>query len=201
MLTDLQLSQLLSPYVTGLSGDTLSRLNVYMELVLRWNARTNLTAVRSAEQLAQRQVGESLVAAQFLVPGESLLDFGSGAGFPGIPLALVLPGLRVTLAESQGKKAAFLREAVRTLGLSAEVFSDRVEVMPLMRTFDAVVMRAVDRSTAMVPLAASRVSATGKLIRYLSGAESGSLPGWGSVVEARIPLSDGRIAIARRDSR
>ena len=77
-----------------------------------------------------------------------MLDFGSGAGFPGIPIAICRPEITVTLAESQGKKAAFLREAVRTLGLKAEVWADRVEAMPQERVFDAVILRAVDKMPA-----------------------------------------------------
>lgn len=199
MLTDPQLRTLLEPYVTGLQDDTVARLNTYIELVLRWNIRTNLTAVRSADQLAQRQVGESLFAAQFLEGVNTLLDFGSGAGFPGIPLALTLPQVHVVLAESQGKKAAFLREAVRSLEVPVEVCGNRVEAMPVERNFDAVVMRAVDRTSLMVPAAEARVSQEGLLFRYLSSSEAVVPNGWKLVRDVQVPLSDGRLAAWKRE--
>jgi 16S rRNA (guanine527-N7)-methyltransferase len=116
----------------------------YCALLLRWNARTNLTAIRDKEGILSRHFVESIACARALPEGiTNLLDFGSGAGFPGIPVALCRPEIAVTLAESQGKKSAFLREAVRVLGLSAEVYSGRAET--LAARFDCVTLRAVDR--------------------------------------------------------
>lgn len=154
-----RLRQLLLPYLEApLSApprrsepaipDLVARLSIYLELLLRWNSRTNLTAVRDPELIAQRHFGESLFAGRELLvridDRATVLDFGSGAGFPGLPIQLLAPGLQVTLAESQSKKVAFLREAVRTLECGAEVWSARVEDLPAERRFDAVVMRAVD---------------------------------------------------------
>ncbi len=145
--------------------DQLSR---YLDLLLKWNARTNLTAIRDPEQIIQRHFGESLFTGRQLASRlsnlESLLDFGSGAGFPGLPIQLLLPELRVTLAESQGKKASFLREAVRTLGLKTEVWPGRVEDMPTSQTFDAVTLRAVDNMPAALAAAKPRVGPGGLLV-------------------------------------
>ena len=106
------------------------RFEEYLFLLLRWNARVNLTAIRDEEGILRRHFVESIVCARALPAGiTSLLDFGSGAGFPGIPIALCCPEIAVTLAESQGKKAAFLSEAVRVLGISAKVHSGRAEVL------------------------------------------------------------------------
>ena len=88
----------------------------------------------------------------------TLLDFGSGAGFPGIPIAICRPEIKVTLAESQQKKAAFLEEAVRLLGISSEVFGRRVETMPETRGFDAVALRAVDKMQRALSVARPRAS-------------------------------------------
>jgi 16S rRNA (guanine527-N7)-methyltransferase len=116
----------------------------YCVLLQRWNARTNLTAIRDEDGILRRHFLECIAAARALpIHSGTLLDFGSGAGFPGIPIALCLPEMHVTLAESQGKKAAFLREAVRVLELSTQVYSDRAE--KLGKTFDCVALRAVDR--------------------------------------------------------
>ncbi len=149
-LSESQIGDLLKPYLAGAPTPPglYSQLSVYLDLLLRWNARTNLTAIRDPEEIVRRHFGESLFAgihiAPLLPPSATLLDFGSGAGFPGLPIQLLLPELQVTLAESQGKKASFLREAVRTLNLKTEVWAKRVEEMPPDRRFDCVTLRAVD---------------------------------------------------------
>jgi len=128
----------------GLDGQVSARFGTYLELILRWNARTNLTAIRDPEGIIQRHFLESIACARMLPVGiATLLDFGSGAGLPGIPIAICRPEIAVTLAESQGKKAAFLREAVRGLELNAAVFAGRAESLPTQ--FDCVTLRAVDR--------------------------------------------------------
>jgi 16S rRNA (guanine527-N7)-methyltransferase len=135
------------------------RFEQYLSLLLKWNARTNLTAVREPGEIVRRHFAESIFAAR-RVPAEvkTLLDFGSGAGLPGIPIAICRPEITVTLAESQGKKAAFLREAVRTLGLKAEVWAGRVEAMAAERVFDAVTLRAVDKMAAACRTAVERLA-------------------------------------------
>jgi 16S rRNA (guanine527-N7)-methyltransferase len=131
----------------------------YLELLMRWNARLNLTAIRTPEEVIERHFVECAFVAKYLPEQAStLLDFGSGAGFPGIPIAICRPLLRVTLAESQGKKASFLREAVRVLGLSAEVYAGRVQNMPDERLFDVVALRAVEKMPEAVAVAKSRAS-------------------------------------------
>jgi 16S rRNA (guanine527-N7)-methyltransferase len=122
----------------------------------------NLTAVRDAEGILRRHFVESIACARFL-PGEieTLLDFGSGAGFPGIPIALCRPGIQVALGESQRKKAAFLQEAVRVLGLGARVHGGRVEALG--EQFGCVAMRAVDRMGDAVREAAGMVGRGGCL--------------------------------------
>ena len=90
----------------------------YVDLLVRWNAAYNLTAVRDAGEMVTRHLLDSLAVLPY-VSGHSLADLGSGAGFPGIPLALARPGLEVHLVDSNGKKARFLREAVRHLEADA----------------------------------------------------------------------------------
>jgi len=182
-VTEARIKELLEPYVEGaglLDGDVVGKLSAYLELLLRWNARTNLTAITEPEEIVRRHFGESLLVAAALgreLPGTAtVLDFGSGAGFPGVPVALACPQMRVTLAESQGKKAAFLREAVRTLGLTAEVWAGRVEAMPAARRFDAVTMRAVDRMEVALPLARERVVGGG-VVAVLGGESVTGLSG------------------------
>src|SRR5271167_2858571 len=100
----------------------------YLALLQRWNQRINLTAIRDEDAILRRHFAESIACARALPAGiAKLLDFGSGAGFPGIPVAICRPEIAVTLAESQMKKAAFLHEAARVLNLPARVYSGRAE--------------------------------------------------------------------------
>lgn len=154
-LSEQTIVELLKPFCPSaeLPKNLSAQLSTYLDLLVKWNARTNLTAIRDPQDIVRRHFGESLFAGIELkgriASDATVLDFGSGAGFPGLPIQLLLPRLRVTLAESQGKKASFLREAVRTLDLPTEVWAARVESMPdtagSARQFDVVTLRAVDQ--------------------------------------------------------
>ena len=195
-LPEARIAALLQPYLGAASVPTelYTRLSVYLDLLLKWNARTNLTAIRDPEEIVRRHFGESLFAGIQLkkraATAATLLDFGSGAGFPGLPIQLLLPDLHVTLAESQGKKASFLHEAVRTLNLPTEVWPQRVEAMPQIagaaRRFDVVTLRAVDHMEKALLEARSHVAPNGWLVTLTTevadGAEAiplpGNAPGW-----------------------
>jgi 16S rRNA (guanine527-N7)-methyltransferase len=167
-LSEPAIASLLAPYLHPKSHlplhspvvppDLYPQLSFYLDLLLKWNARTNLTAIREPEEIVKRHFGESLFAGVHLGACPTLLDFGSGAGFPGLPIAILRPDISVTLAESQNKKATFLREVVRTLGLRAEIWADRVENMPPERQFHTVTLRAVDNMSAALAAAAPRTS-------------------------------------------
>jgi len=169
ILSESQIAALLEPYLSGASTPSglYAQLSGYLDLLLRWNARTNLTAIRDPEEIVRRHFGESLFVGVHLAPllssGATLLDFGSGAGFPGLPIQLLLPELQVALAESQGKKASFLREAVRTLGLKTEVWARRVEEMPTDRRFRCVTLRAVDNMASALEVVPARILPSGTL--------------------------------------
>ncbi len=128
----------------ALEVETSERFCLYLSLLIRWNSRLNLSAVREEEAILSRHFLESIACSRMLPAGIStLLDFGSGAGFPGLPIALCRPEISVTLAESQGKKAAFLQEAVRALSVNAVVHAGRAELLD--SQFDCVILRAVER--------------------------------------------------------
>lgn len=151
----------------GVAADIADHLAAYLSLILKWNARTNLTAIREPRRIVLRHFADSLFCARQIAPtARTLLDFGSGAGFPGIPIALSRPEIHVTLAESQNRKAAFLHEAVRTLGLDVEVWAQRVESMPPDRQFDAVTLRAVDHMESACQTATCRVAHGGQLLIF-----------------------------------
>ncbi len=140
--------------ITGLPGSCYDQFSNYLELLLRWNARLSLTAIREPKEIIRRHFAECAFAAQYLpVDIETLLDYGSGAGLPGIPFAICRPEIRVTLAEAQGKKASFLREVVRAIGTETEVYDGRVETMAQGRLFHAVSMRAVEKMELAIPIA------------------------------------------------
>lgn len=141
------------------------RLAAYGNLLLQWNTRVSMTAIRDEAELIERHLMEGVFAAAHHPEAATALDFGSGNGVPGIPIALCRASIHVTLAESQRKKAAFLQEAVRRLHLSASVHAGRAETLPP-ASFDAVWMRAVDKSASMLPVAASLVSAGGTLCLF-----------------------------------
>ncbi len=173
----------------------LNNISTYIDLLLRWNSRINLTAIRDAEEIVTRHFGESLFAACHLFPSVSFslppvpsavkgadldcssiekkakptraADLGSGAGFPGIPIKLWSPGISMTLIESNQKKATFLREVVRALILTGiDVQSVRAETIS--ETFDIVTLRAVERFTQVLPTAAQLTRPSGRLVLLLS---------------------------------
>ncbi len=124
----------------NVSADACERLIDYVELLARWNAAYNLTAVRALPDMVSHHLLDSLSIATF-ASGASLADLGSGAGLPGIPLAILAPGREHVLIDSNGKKARFLREATRVLGLS-NVRVEQVRVEQAQGQFDAVTARA-----------------------------------------------------------
>jgi 16S rRNA (guanine527-N7)-methyltransferase len=144
------------------ASPALERLAAYGNLLLRWNARIALTAIRDEAELVERHLMEGVFAAAHQPTGRNVLDFGSGTGIPGIPIAICRSDLHVTLAEANRRKASFLQEAVRAIQLPATVYAGRAETLAP-GSFDAVWMRAVDKAASMLPLAASLVSPTGAL--------------------------------------
>lgn len=193
-MADMQ--SLLAPYLAEPApADLIQKLETYLDLLLRWNARTNLTAIRGRDSIIQRHFGESLFLARHLPPFTTLLDVGSGAGFPGIPTQLLHPNSRVTLAESQGKKASFLREAIRTLGLPSEVHAARVETLPAARTFQVITMRAVDSMDSAIAAALPRLGSAGT-IAILAGTGTPSLPQDFHVTSHPIPGRPGNLILA-----
>ena len=159
----LRLNQLLVyAGLAPLDGVTEEKFAQYLSLIMRWNARLNLSSIREEDGILARHFAESIACARALPAGIStLLDFGSGAGLPGIPIALCRPEISVVLAESQGKKAAFLQEALRTLTVTAIVHAGRAELLG--NVFDCVALRAVDRMPHAVKVAGPLVAPAGWL--------------------------------------
>jgi len=185
-VTGNQISELLSPFLEGsaLSDDKVTALLTYLELLLRWNAKINLTAIREADGIVTRHFGESLFAACHLLPeasnNESAIDIGSGAGLPGIPLKIWAPGLTAKLVEANQKKATFLREVIRTLHLkNVEVLAQRAESVS--ETADLVTFRAVEYFGRVLQTAKGLVSRGGRI---------GILIGEGQVQTTELTMPD-----------
>ncbi|HZQ44035.1 MAG TPA: 16S rRNA (guanine(527)-N(7))-methyltransferase RsmG [Acidobacteriaceae bacterium] len=189
-LSSAEIRTLLSPFLIPpleLPDPLLDQVSTYLDLLLRWNARVSLTAIRNPEEIIQRHFGESFFTVAHLAtrlpPNAELLDYGSGPGFPGLPIQMLLPEIHVTLAESQAKKVAFLREVIRTLNLPAEVWPRRVEELPESSRFDAVTMRAVEKMSTSIETAFTRVRDGGFVAALvgskieLPGAEEFPIPG------------------------
>lgn len=176
-----------------------SHLELYIELFLKWNQKTNLSAIRDENEILRRHILESIQCSQSLPPGlGTLLDFGSGGGLPGVPISILHPGIQLTLAESQIKKATFLNEVVRALGLNAKVHSARSET--LSQEFDCVTLRAVDRMAAAVSAAGQLVRSGGWLALMTTTHETSShqaAAGPGFRWQPPIPLygSDSRVIL------
>jgi 16S rRNA (guanine527-N7)-methyltransferase len=192
-----RIAALLEPFLEQtLRPSQLEQISTYIDLLQRWNARINLTAIRHEEEIVTRHFGESFFLARHLfptlegapsklrlggdVPGSTahcplptdhcpprVLDIGSGAGFPALPLKIWAPPIHLTLVESNHKKAAFLREVARALTLTnVNVITDRVETVAGRRAPDfpqaeVVTLRAVERFETILPQALSFLAPQG----------------------------------------
>lgn len=167
-----------------LSADQVARLFQHYALLVRWNRVMNLTSIRALEDAVVRHYCESLFLGIHLPPQPvSVLDAGSGAGFPGLPMAVLRPDCRFTLAESHQRKAVFLREATRQHA-NVRVLASRVESIP--EQFDWVVSRAVRWEDV--------IQAGGRRFGLLLGQEDAAglarIPGF--LCETPIPLPWGK---------
>ncbi len=161
-------------------------LERHFELLLRWNRVLNLSAVRSEAEIVERHYCESLFLAAHLPAGRlAIADLGSGAGFPGIPVAVLRPDCRITLIESHQRKAVFLREAARAMQ-NVTVLAERAEELEDSR-FDWVICRAV-RSEQF----SNWVRRAGGHLALLTGGEMVQIDGfrWSDVV--RLPWGSHR---------
>jgi 16S rRNA (guanine527-N7)-methyltransferase len=223
-----RIAALLDPFLDRpLSPTQLDQISTYIDLLLRWNARINLTAIRDPEQIVPRHFGESLFMARHLFPAATVgtegaqlpepvamsgnpipaaeasqletrgskfrvVDLGSGAGFPALPIKIWTPQIHLTMIESNRKKATFLREAVRVLTLTnVDVIAERAESVAARlpsttgpaepdnpRTFqpaDVVTFRAVEKFDRILPLATRFLAPNAHLSVLITAAQLGQL--------------------------
>jgi 16S rRNA (guanine527-N7)-methyltransferase len=159
------------------SREQLAQFQAHFDLLLRWNAKTNLTSVRDPEEILRRHFAESAYLAKVLPLGPgTLIDVGSGGGFPGIPAKIMSPETRVILVESIGKKAAFLKEAARAIGLPGlEIFPGRFEDLTCVEA-DWLTMRAVRLDVSLLNHI-RRLVPRGTLAIFMGEADAGGFTG------------------------
>ena len=160
----------------------LAKLVAHLDLLDDWNSRMNLTAIRDRPSQLTKHLLDSLTVLPFL-RGKRIADVGSGAGFPGIPLAIVEPGRHFALIESTGKKCRFLEHVRDTLGLpNVEVVQVRAEAYRPEVRFDTVIARAVGPLADLVKVAGLLVVGGGRLLamkgRYPEDELAARLNGW-----------------------
>ena len=198
-----RIADLLIPFLNEivLSRDKLENLRIYLDLLLKWNSKMNLTAVRSPEEIVARHFGESLFAGISLFPKpkpESVIDIGPGAGFPGIPIKIWNKAADLILIESNQKKAVFLRELVRTLGLD-EVRVEAARAETTAKRADLITVRAVERFEQILPTARGLLNPSGRLALLIGEAQAkaakNALPDFRWQPRLPIPRSQNRILL------
>ena len=196
------ISELLSSYVANLTPLQLEQVSAYLDLLLKWNARMNLTSIRDPENIVKRHFGESFFLARHIPSGAAdLTDLGSGAGFPAIPILIYRSELKLTLVEAQQRKATFLKEVGRALNLDIQVKNCRVEELISQQPASAsvVTFRAVEKFESILTMAAHLIRGrttdrTSGCLAILVGRSQVAraqelLPDW--LFQPTIPIPDG----------
>lgn len=205
-----RIAELLEPFLGKeiLHTSQLDDISTYIDILQRWNARVNLTAIRNPDEIVTRHFGESLFAARHLFPITSahsavkafeLADIGSGAGLPGIPIKLWAPEISLTLIESNHKKATFLREVTRILTLTnINIQNTRAESLTR-KKFDMVTLRAVEHFESTLPIAASLLNPNGRLALLIGMSQlptaQAALPSISWREPMPVPASSSRILL------
>ena len=187
-------SDLLAPHV---GGEALERLSRYAGLVERWSKRHNLVRFSSREELVRRHILDALAAAPLLEGSGRLLDVGSGAGLPGVPLLAVRPRWCGVLLEPRQKRWAFLKLVVRELGLDAEVARARYQDLGAGPRFDLITTRAVGDHEALLRWARARLTDGGEVAIWTTvdgQARLEAVVGWRVLSSQQPGLECGRLA-------
>ena len=172
-----------------LSKNSLEKLDRFTKLILQWNAKINLTGFRDAKEVEDLLIGESVLAAESLQnlgwirPGIRVLDFGSGAGIPGMVWAALELPMQVTSLEIRQKKIAFQKEAARELGLKVKINAGRFPEAVGSNEFDLIVSRAIRYDPEIWNSGERCLSVSGSFVRFASA--NAQEDGWRT-----IPVSE-----------
>jgi 16S rRNA (guanine527-N7)-methyltransferase len=197
-LTNARISKALEPYGIVPSIKVVEQIKAYIELLLKWNRSVSLTTITDVDEILRFHFGESLFALSMLpVEKSRLADLGSGAGFPGLPLAMSRSSLEVTLIEPNAKKFAFLNEVIRSLEIhNAEAFRGRMEDFRCLDGgVDVATARALGQFDELLGWARNELAPLGTLILWVGDEDARKLAAdprfkWG--VPQRIPGAERR---------
>jgi 16S rRNA (guanine527-N7)-methyltransferase len=176
--TDQRIAHTLQPYGVSATPTLCASIRIYIELLLRWNKKIALTTVTDPFEILRFHFGESMFAAgQVPIRHGRLADVGTGAGFPAVPLSMVVPELYCILIESNQKKAAFLAEVVRTLALGRiEVYRGRMESFASSaEKFDFSISRALGMHDEFLDWSSNHLSPSGKVVLWLGEADANQI--------------------------
>ena len=164
------ITEILSPLRPDLSAEQLALFETYYAMLADWNTRVNLTAITEPEDVAKKHFLDSLAAAPYLKPNASIVDVGTGAGFPGLPLLILRPDLKVTLMDSLQKRLVFLEAVIKELNLNAACVHARAEDagqnLLHRERYDAALTRAVSALPVLAELTLPLVKIGGVSIAY-----------------------------------
>ena len=183
-----------------LGGDVLERMVRYAEMVETWSARHNLVSFSPRRELVERHLLDALAGIHLLEGRGRLLDVGSGAGLPGVPLLIGRPGWHGVLLEPRQKRWAFLKMVIRELGLDAEAVDQRYEKIPGDPCFDLITARAVGSHTALVTWARPHLLDGGGVALWTTEdgeREMAGLAGWRVLSWPLVGLDRGRLVSLR----
>ena len=169
-----------------------SQFSSYLDLLVKWNQKINLTSEKSSQDILLRHIFDSLQYAPFISTQDEIVDIGSGAGFPGIPLKIIYPELVATLIESQRKRCSFLETVISQLGLTAiKVIHDRAEKTSPERLVKAVILRGVSDIKSCLELATPFLGEGGKVVLKTGLEERGDLkqPIYGFALEQEVVVT------------
>jgi 16S rRNA (guanine527-N7)-methyltransferase len=195
-----EIANALSPYMTTpLADPQLAKIAAYSGLLKKWNQIIPLTSIEDDSEIVARHFGESIFAGRFLdLETGRLADVGSGAGFPGLPLKIAFPALRVSLIEPNLKKCAFLREVKEVLTLDGlEIVRSTYEKLaPSGKSFDFICSRALGSYRRLLEWSRQALNPDGRVILWLGVDDSTSisrLEGWNWQLPIKIPESKRRV--------
>lgn len=177
----------LSKINLNLSDESCAQLILFLELLLKWNKAYNLTAITDFDKMLTYHLIDSLSIANYL-KGEKIIDVGSGAGLPGIPLAVYFPQKQFVLLDSVGKKTRFISQAVRELKLqNVTVVQSRAEEYQTETRFDTMTARAVGSLDYLIEISTHLLQANGRLCAMKSDSNAEIIPEGAEVVSLNVP--------------
>lgn len=169
------------------SDEQQSKLLQYLQLLQKWNKAYNLTAITDFDKMISYHLLDSLSVAPH-VAGNNIVDVGSGAGLPGIPLAIFYPEKQFTLIDSIGKKTRFISQAVRELKLmNVQVANCRAEEYPSKHSFDTMIARAVGSVEMLVDIASVLLEPGGNILLMKSNASEEQINRQHQIISLQVP--------------